>query len=398
MINMIGKKTQTNNALFIFLLEHQTRILFRTILARIICWFTFTAIAKPCLSKFSIIFEIRHNFPYVYHGKYWNIRIYRYLHGTGTRVQIVRLVVQKRTFPFSTNGKTMSAIGTNIGSSMHRNPTVLLPRPIIIDDVQDIENHPLYCSICCDIAIIHPVTTPCNHIFCLSCITQGLQRNLICPNDRISLSMNQLHPISGAHQYIHDRILLRCPKCSQWNGKFQQYKEHANSCTSSPYVQELEQNLKDSDLLVEKLEQKMKDSDLLVEKLEQKLNDSDLLVKKLTDEKRLMTESIQSMQTTIDEYKSKSTFDASYGYDRNRVVELSQLICRYLESKPLKIDANRIFNCVKLIYDNLVQGWDDNPKYYSMDVLRLLSICKSSLWFTPNQHNRIKEWLDNYGW
>ena len=59
-------------------------------------------------------------------------------------------------------------------------------------------------------------------------------------------------------------------------------------------------------------------------------------------------------------------FDPDYRYDRFRVVELSQLISRYLMEKPPEINANRAYNCVKNICDDVERGWGDNPEHLTL--------------------------------
>ncbi len=62
-------------------------------------------------------------------------------------------------------------------------------------------------------------------------------------------------------------------------------------------------------------------------------------------------------------------FDPDYRYDRLRVVELSQLISRFLMEKPREINANRVYNCVKNICDDVERGWVDNPEHLTLVLL-----------------------------
>ena len=66
-------------------------------------------------------------------------------------------------------------------------------------------------------------------------------------------------------------------------------------------------------------------------------------------------------------------FSGSYNFKRHNVVQLSQLVARYLESKPNEINANRIYSCVEVCYRDLKRGWSDNPDHYYMDVRMLLA-------------------------
>ena len=64
--------------------------------------------------------------------------------------------------------------------------------------------------------------------------------------------------------------------------------------------------------------------------------------------------------------RNRVEYDPNYRYDRFRVVELSQLISRYLVAKPAEIDSNRIYNCVKNVKDDLQRGWADNPEHLAL--------------------------------
>ncbi len=55
-------------------------------------------------------------------------------------------------------------------------------------------------------------------------------------------------------------------------------------------------------------------------------------------------------------------FQGEHNYRREDVVQLSQLISRYLEDKPTEIDSNKIFNCVRLMYMDLERNYADNPE------------------------------------
>lgn len=90
-------------------------------------------------------------------------------------------------------------------------------------------------------------------------------------------------------------------------------------------------------------------------------------------------------------------FTGSYHYNRHSVVQLTQLVARYLEGVPYHIDSNRIFNCVKGIYDDCARNWNDNPDHLRMDTIMLLSVCWASCWFTDNQRNHIYTWRHDLG-
>lgn len=101
----------------------------------------------------------------------------------------------------------------------------------------------------------------------------------------------------------------------------------------------------------------------------------------------LLREEIQSMH-----HSNSKKFDCTYRYDRFRIAELANVICRDLESKPASIDRNRIFNCVKSIYDDFQRSYANNPEHMMIDLAMLLHICHASSWFSYNQREKINQW------
>jgi hypothetical protein len=270
--------------------------------------------------------------------------------------------------------------GTNLSFVLSQS----LPRPIFLDINNDkdgttttstaIMDHPLTCPICYDIPL-QPVITPCQHIFCYTCIETQLQHNSICPIDRNALTLQQIANLTGTEKSIWDNTSIQCPKCEQWTGVLQQYSDHVTNCTSkSLYVQELEQKVIDSELLIKKTKDDSKATiiELQCEILQQEME-------------RLYGD-------------DTNTFDFTYRYNRRKVVELSQFICRHLHVKPSHVDSHRIFDCVRVIYDDLVRCHNVRPVHHFCNVHMLLSICKASTWFTYNQHQRIVEWIEKYHW
>jgi hypothetical protein len=90
--------------------------------------------------------------------------------------------------------------------------------------------------------------------------------------------------------------------------------------------------------------------------------------------------------------------DTNYSYDRSRVIELTQLICRDLESKPVEVDRNRIYNCIRSCYTDYERGYSDNPEHYATDLRMLLQVCSASNWFSPKQFGNIRQWCYELGW
>jgi hypothetical protein len=254
-----------------------------------------------------------------------------------------------------------------------------LPPPVLLTgqgvNVQDI----MTCTLCYEFPM-EPVTTPCGHVFCRSCILQALSHKKECPNDRQPLQGNQLQSISGIARRIWEQVGLKCPNGGcEWTGTAGNYANHAASCSKSRYLSHHdEEHFKRR---IAALEERVSEQAEEIKMHEQVIrNQSKRLVAAAAD--------AQSVQ-----------FDRSYQYDRHCVVALAQLICKYLEHSPEEIDANRIFNCVKNCYQDLLRGYSDNPVYYYVDVRMLLSVClASSTWFTNRQIDLMNSWRVEQGW
>merc|ERR1712224_1132193 len=93
-------------------------------------------------------------------------------------------------------------------------------------------------------------------------------------------------------------------------------------------------------------------------------------------------------------------FTGNYNhFRRENVVQLSQLVSRYLENKPNQIDSNRLYNCIRNCYMDLVRDFNDNPVHYRVDMRMLLSTCYATQgWFSEKQITNIFEWMQEQGW
>jgi Zinc finger, C3HC4 type (RING finger) len=277
-----------------------------------------------------------------------------------------------------------------------------LPRPTFLDnDDQNIDNHPLHCSICCDVSF-NPVITPCQHIFCRDCIESGLRSSLSCPNDRRPLNRNSLQNISGIHEYVYNHSLVKCPRCETWKGQFQQYKVHIPTCNSSTYVQSLEQKIEDLTLRhareLSNLQASISTSQAALAQVRHaaELNTAELNQHHDEEKERLQNQ-IDTLKSTVSALESRIAsmgpiFDVSYRYDESNISDLSRIISRYLYNKPAQIDSNRIFNCIKKCYD----GAQYDQSYDMLLSAKMLLVTSyRSTWFTTNQDNRLREWCSS---
>lgn len=126
------------------------------------------------------------------------------------------------------------------------------------------------CNICCEISL-DPVETPCDHIFCRTCIHQSLHRNRFCPNDRTPLRASQLKELRGTSKRIWSQTPVQCPECQTWTGSIQSYiTEHGVSCVNpQKRIKELEGKLKEAEA---ELRTKTNQMQTQIQALEKQLN------------------------------------------------------------------------------------------------------------------------------
>ena len=282
----------------------------------------------------------------------------------------------------------------------------VIPRPTFLDDKdQVVDEHPLHCSICCDISY-KPVVTPCQHVFCRECIISGIQGNPSCPNDRRALTANSLKNITGLHEYIYDHTRVKCPRCDKWTGQMKHYKQHVPTCTSSSYVQTLERKVQqlttqhatqtaNMQRTIDRLE-----ATLAQERQAVSLNTEELNRSHAAEKEQLQSR-IDALENDVSALNSRISsmgpaFDPNYRYDESNALALSRVISRYLLEKPDGINANRIFNCVKKCYDGTIRY--ESNYWDRISVVMLLLTCYRSTWFTPNQADRIEEWCRSLSW
>lgn len=256
---------------------------------------------------------------------------------------------------------------------------MISPPPLRPEEVPD----ELKCSICFGVPI-SPKLLPCEHAFCDECITKALSSQPRCPNCRLVCTAHQLHDMrKNTMSYrIWSGIAVRCTKyeegCS-WTGSIADFSNHASSCIHGRmgHSRRLE---------IEELHQRIRDLE----------NQNKALNRKLTELPEVanifMNEALRGHDLV------PKIFYGDYNFRRDNVVELTQLICRNLESKPHDIDANRIYQCVSNCYRDLTQDYSDNPEFYKLDMQMLLATCNASTWFTDRQRLNIKRWLREYNW
>ena len=119
--------------------------------------------------------------------------------------------------------------------------------PTVIDEKGHAQSI-FQCSICCEFSL-DPVVTPCDHIFCRTCLQQSLRRNHFCPNDRKPLRASQLRGLDGPIKRVWSETPVKCPECQIWTGTLHSYTtEHAVVCVNpQKRIEELEVKLKEKE-------------------------------------------------------------------------------------------------------------------------------------------------------
>lgn len=247
--------------------------------------------------------------------------------------------------------------------------------PPISRNEDDTIQNVLICSLCCEIPLDPVITPVCEHIFCRLCISQALEIRLECPNDRRSLQRGELPSPGGALWRMWEGIQLRCPnkKCT-WYGNLGSYELHAARCIS------------DKENSEHRIQELKKECEQKLQHLEDKCYMYEL---KYFEQ----LEAIQSLQAENQKLKlsnapvgvkhsNSKRFDVSCRYDRFRLAELSPLICRDLNEKPNCIDAGKIFNLIKISFEQFKNSYHDNPASMCEELKMLIQICLASLWST----------------
>ncbi len=255
-----------------------------------------------------------------------------------------------------------------------------------------------------------PLLTPCDHIFCRTCIHQALSNQSICPIDRRPCTHGQLRRMDGLSLRIWSGIQVKCGchdiGCA-WRGSIADYSAHLQNCTvRSSRNSSAGRNNSNNSAMEEELESLREDNASLQTQVNEALRQNEILrqtvisasdsAAQLISERDSLKQQRDSLQESLNRRPDvPRLFYGSYCYTRENVVQLSQLISRYLENKPREIDRNQIYDCVRNCYNDLERGWEDNPEHYFMDMRMLLATCLASTWFSDNQRKSLRNWYDN---
>ena len=300
----------------------------------------------------------------------------------------------------------------------HSRTMASLPPPILLRHKDGYMEQVMICTLCQELPL-DPVVTPCNHMFCRDCIREALHHRSECPNDRQRLTAGSLKPIDGIARRVWEQIGVMCPTPScGWTGTVGNYKNHALRCqrllqndggsvdgmTIAEYEEKLEDLKQMHQCEIKELESSYEaEMEALhtthAREMEEALTKQ---LKKFEQIAQIYNNQRIPMMRAKAKAKGKeealAEHDPNYEYDRTRVVELTQLICRNLESPPDSIDRNRIFTCVKKCSDDVKANWADNPENLKKHVRMLLNVCKASTWFTERQEAQIEQWCTERGW
>lgn len=272
----------------------------------------------------------------------------------------------------------------------------------------------LICAICMGLPLV-PVLTPCEHLFCRDCLNQAFYRQRLCPVDRTEIEMDQvlylrdgslLHRIWGGTPVKCGHHLSGCA----WTGPIADYQSHTEICTHArdQDIQRRIEELREENRELRELEEQ---HEAEIDRLRSHLALVEAERDARVDQHRFheVKEGIKQLSEQLKKVLEENAllrrrpnveplFTGNYHFGREKVVQLSQLIARYLTNKPSNIDSNRIYSCVEACYRDLRQGWNDNPPHYYVDVRMLLATCLASTWFSDNQINRINTWMSEQSW
>jgi len=248
----------------------------------------------------------------------------------------------------------------------------------------------LTCYICHQIPL-EPMTTACEHLFCVSCIADSNTNE--CPEDHTLINKDEVKPLSGFARRLWEKVGVRCGrKGCPWNGCVGNYLAHALICQDMLASHSIRQ--------IEELKAELMVCQTIIngKELENSLLERELL--RTHTELRKAKEEIESLKVDVETVQAQQdakvlTVDPQYKYNRDRIVELAQLICRDLDEKPEDIDSNRLYNCINNIHEDYVNRSNDLPEFFHQDFRMLLSICDSAgiEWFSERQLSNIEKWL-----
>jgi len=288
--------------------------------------------------------------------------------------------------------------------SSNNTSSLLPPPPPILrnEDGSGSSAEEFICPLCCEIPM-DPVVTPCQHVFCRSCIHRALEIRRECPNDRQPLRRRDLRPVSGIAKRVWERIPVNCPSSDcEWTGTVGNFAAHFHRCresgVSSETVQRYEDMLKEKDRLIDEKKGKLREQEAEIQRLS--AQKEEIIARILRLGQKVGELAITTAEWQNNQDVPFKLFDATYGYNRFNVVDLAQLVCRNLDrtKKPKGVNMNRLFNCIKNCYEDLQRARPDNPKNYRQNVRMLLNVCRVSRVFTEKQQANFEQWCSNEGW
>ena len=111
-----------------------------------------------------------------------------------------------------------------------------------------------------------PRITPCNHLFCETCIRQALSDKYLCPIDRQPCSPHQLRSLDGLLSRVWGGIQVKCgyhENGCAWRGSIADYSAHTENCSVSKHPA-----IKNNSALMEEVQRLRGENDNLRNKLD----------------------------------------------------------------------------------------------------------------------------------
>src|SRR5437868_9316546 len=141
------------------------------------------------------------------------------------------------------------------------------------------------CGICHDI-LDEPVDTQCcRQTYCTICINQWLVDNKSCPNDRKTLYMNGVRPVSRAFMNLLNKLRIKCENHSkgcQTILTIEEMRNHLKTCDKNCIsCQKSKETILKKDKEIVKKDQELKKKNLVIKKKDQQMVKKDVEIKRL---------------------------------------------------------------------------------------------------------------------
>ncbi|GBG89702.1 hypothetical protein CBR_g49555 [Chara braunii] len=237
----------------------------------------------------------------------------------------------------------------------------------------------LYCPICTDLILPKDgLLSPCGHMFCSMCITQSLQMNRQCPEDRQPLLDSGLRTVRDGNPLIYrmlGEVSVRCTnfmKDCDWQGELSELPVHMNVCVKEVDACSVCKRYMQRDQLDQHKLSCGRPCEDCAEKDEELAEYRRELVRcraKLAD-LRVQVQSLCADQSLDAE--------ACLRFDKFTLRELGQFLSRHLHARPPHAESAQIFETMRQSFADWQKRKSDNPPTISDDLVFALASALAS--------------------